>query len=281
MPKKTDVAPNPQEILSHIPKISPTQDIFGWTVPVEQVPLPSNGVIYPPNNPLHNCETLQIKAMTAQEEDILLSRALVKEGSVITHLIKSCLIDKTIDVKDLLSGDRNSLLIAIRITGYGVDYDASVTCPACGRSGTHTFDLSRLEIRRLSVEPVAYGHNEFTYTLPVTKKVVTFKLTTVRDEEENEKVRERMSKLFPDAKVEGVVTKQLESQILSIDGNRDKSAINAFIKSMPALDSRSLRTHMTNIEPGIDMRSEFICKSCDAESKVALPLGVTFFWPGT
>lgn len=279
MPKRTDNSFQQNEFLNQIPKSSPVQDVFGWTVPVELVPLPSSGLIYSQENPLHNCETLQIKAMTAQEEDILLSRALIKEGTAITHLIKSCLIDKTIDVRDLLLGDRNSLLIAVRITGYGADYEASVTCPSCNRSNTNIFDLSGLEIKRLGADPVARGLNEFSFTLPVTKKTVIFKLLSVRDEEENEKTRDRMTKLFPDSKVEGVVTRQLENQIVSIDNNRDKNAINAFIKSMPALDSKSLRNYMASIEPGIDMRVEFTCSFCDSESKVALPLGATFFWP--
>lgn len=280
MPKRSDSSYTQDDILSQIPKVSPTQDIFGWTVPVEQVPLPSNGIIYPVDSPLHNRETLQIKAMTAQEEDILLSRALIKEGSVVSHLIKSCLIDKTIDVKDLLLGDRNSLLIAIRITGYGADYTATSSCPECNKEDTQTFDLSSIEIKRLGAQPIADGHNEFSFVLPVTKKTVTFKLLSVRDDEDVAKIRERMSKLFPDSKVDGVVTRQLESQLLSVDGHRDKTAISAFIKAMPALDSRSLRNYMSSIEPGIDMRVDFHCKYCGAESKVALPAGAAFFWPG-
>jgi hypothetical protein len=281
MPKKSDVISSPHDVLSQIPRMSPTQDVFGWSVPVEQVPLPSNGVIYSPSSPLHGRETLQIKAMTAQEEDILLSRALIKEGTVATHLIKSCLIDKMIDVNDLLAGDRNSLLVAIRITGYGTAYTASATCPSCNRDDTHTFDLSNIGIKRLSVDPISQGMNEFSFDLPVSKKKVTFKLITVRDEDEISRTKERMSKLFPDAKIDNVVTRQLENQILSIDGIYEKGPINAFIKSMPALDSRMLRTHMANIEPGLDMRVDLSCKFCGAESKVALPAGASFFWSST
>ena len=120
MPKRSDVPVS--EIVGHIPRALPAQDVFGWSIPVEQVPLPSQGLIYPKDSVLHGKETLQIKAMTAQEEDILMSRALWKEGSVTTHLIKSCLIDKGVDTADLLSGDRNALLVSIRITGYGSDY---------------------------------------------------------------------------------------------------------------------------------------------------------------
>lgn len=280
MPRKTDISsPNSQDFSSQIPRSSPVQDVFGWTVPVEQVPLPSGGLIYSSESPLHDREVVQIKAMTAQEEDILLSRALIKEGTVLTHLMKSCLVDKNIDPSEMLSGDRNAVLVSIRITGYGSDYRANVTCPACSRSDVHTFDLAGIEIKRLGANPVAPGMNEFSFSLPVTKKSVTFKLVTVGDEEEAARVREKMNKLFPDAKVDGVVTKQLENQILSIEGRRDRAAISAFIKAMPAADSRALRSYMSSIEPGLNMQVDMRCRSCGSESKVALPMGAAFFWP--
>jgi hypothetical protein len=280
MPKKTDIPNLPtQDPISQIPRASPVQDVFGWSVPVEDVPLPSGGVIYPPNSPLHNRQTLQIKAMTAQEEDILMSRALIKEGTVLHNLIKSCLIDKNVDPKDLLTGDRNAMLVSIRITGYGTDYKASVTCPTCDRQSTDVFDLAGLEIKRLGANPIKHGINEFSFTLPITKKSVIFKLMTNGDEEEATRTRERMRRLFPDAKVEGTVTTQLENQIVSIDGKNDRAAISAFVRAMPAADSRALRNFMVEIEPGLKMQVDFSCKLCGAESKVGLPLGATFFWP--
>ena len=283
MPKRSDIPGNlmpPQEVISQIQRSSPVQDVFGWSVPVEEVPLPSEGAVYPPSSSLHGRKTLQIKAMTAQEEDILLSRALMKEGTIVSHLLKSCLIDKSVNPDDLLTGDRNSLLVAIRITGYGADYRSSVICPSCDRPNQSTFDLAGLEIKRLGDKPTRPGVNEFSFELPVTKKNVVFKLLTSSDEDEAKRVRERMRSLFPDAKVEPVVTKQLENQIISIDGKTDRAAISAFIKSMPAGDSRALRYHMISIEPGLKMQVDFACKFCGAESKVALPLGAEFFWPG-
>lgn len=282
MPKRSDIQ-NPnfqQDALSQIQRSSPVQDVFGWTVPVEEVPLPSGGLIYPPGNPLHGKETLQIKAMTAQEEDILMSQALIKEGTVIQHLLKSCLIDKSIDPDDLLAGDRNSLLVAIRITGYGSEYRASVTCPSCNKPSLGSFDLGGIEIKRLGSQPSQPGMNEFNFALPVTKKQVKFKLLTTADESEANRTREKMKSLFPDLKVEGIVTKQLENQIISIDGKTDRAAIGAFVKAMPAADSRALRSHMINIEPGLKMQVDFTCKLCGSESKVVLPLGAGFFWPG-
>ena len=106
-------------------------DDFGFEVPVEAVPLPSRGVCYPSDSPLYGKETVDIRSMTAREEDILTSRALIKKGTVITHLIKSCLLDKSVDVNSMISGDRNAIMTALRITGYGTEYKVEVDCPAC------------------------------------------------------------------------------------------------------------------------------------------------------
>lgn len=277
MPKKSDIPVS--EVISQIPRAQAPQDLFGWTVPVEQIPLPSGGLIYPAGSSLHGKTSLQIKAMTAQEEDILMSRALWKEGTVTSRLIESCLIDKTINPSDMLSGDRNALLVAIRITGYGANYRAGASCTACGKNDTYEFDLAGLEIKRLEHNPIAPGTNEFEFILPVSKKRVTFKLTTIRDEEEEKIIKERMQKLFPGAKEEGAVTGMLEKQVVSIDGKTDRSSISAFIKMMPAADSRALRTHIISVEPGLNMQVGFSCNHCDAESKVALPMGAAFFWP--
>lgn len=278
MPSKQDVSQRKQ-LDQQLPQSSLNQDYFGWTVPVEQIPLPTAGVLYPKENPLHNKATLQIKAMTAQEEDIIMSRALLKEGTIIFHLIKSCLIDKSIDPNDLLLGDRNSLIVAIRITGYGSKYIVDVTCPECSSMNEQAFELSDLEIQRLKIAPISHGKNEFEFKLPVTKKNVIFKFSTVGSEHENSITAERKKKLMPDMKIEGLITSLLENQIISIEGLRDRNKISGFIRSMPAGDSRALRSYISKNEPGIDMNVNMTCQSCSAQSKIGLPLGAAFFWP--
>ena len=114
-------------IPSEIPKQNVMKDEFGWEIPVETVPVPSEGMVYPAGSPLHGRKTLQIKAMTAREEDILSSAALIKEGTVITHLLESCLIDKEVNVRDMLLGDRNALMVSVRITGYGSHFTLPIT----------------------------------------------------------------------------------------------------------------------------------------------------------
>mgnify|MGYP001396683017 CR=1 FL=1 len=147
-----------------------------WSVPVEAVPLPSKGVLYSDNSFFHKKELVNIKTMTAKEEDILLSTAYYKNGSVMSELIKSCIDKPGVDPDDLILGDKNALVISIRITGYGTDYNTKVTCPACGSSEEKVFNLSELEIKRLGADPIAPGINAFEYILPVSKKKVIFKL---------------------------------------------------------------------------------------------------------
>jgi hypothetical protein len=131
----------------------------------------------------------------------------------------------------------------------------------------------------LALDPVAPGVNQFEFILPVSKKRVTFKFLTGKDEEEMTLIAERRRKAMPDMLVDNAITSRLESSIVSIDGVSDRHKINAFIKAMPAQDSRSLRTFMNDNEPGIEMNGELRCVKCSAENRVLLPLGVSFFWP--
>lgn len=253
------------------------RDDFGFEIPIESVPLPSRGVAYPPDSPLHDAETVEIRAMTAREEDILTSRALIKKGTVITNLLQSCMINKNIDVQKMLSGDRNALMVALRITGYGADYSAEASCPSCGNNAKHSFDLASLPIKEMTIQPAERGQNSFEFTLPVTKKKVTFKFLTGGDEEEILTIHERKKKTGSQA--ESLVTTKLQYSILSVEGKTDKALISSFIRNMPARDSMSLRNYMEKNEPGIDMKQFISCDACGEQSEVRMPLGASFFWP--
>ena len=171
------------------------KDDFGFEIPVESVPLPSGGSIYPQDSALHNAKTIDIRAMTAREEDILTSRALIKKGTVISSLLQSCMVEKGIDPSKMIVGDRNAVMIALRITGYGSEYDGEVDCPSCGAKSKQSFDLSSLSIKPLQIEPSRPGENVFEFFLPVSKKTVQFKFLTGADEEEILVTQERKKKL--------------------------------------------------------------------------------------
>jgi len=263
-----------------IPSISQADAVkaeFGLDIPTELVPLPSSGKVYPPSSSLYGKETVEIRPMTAREEDILTSRALLKKGTVVTELIKSCLIDKTINTLDLLAGDRNALMVAVRITGYGPEYAAEVVCSECDAKNQQTFNLAELPIKRLEIDPVVEGQNSFEFVLPHTKKKVKFKFTTGKDEEELSLTQEKQKKLG--LKTDSTVTTALQQAIISIDGIEDRSKINNFIKMMPARDSLALRNYIRQNEPGLTMKQNMTCPECGHSEEVNMPLGVSFLWP--
>jgi hypothetical protein len=253
------------------------RDDFGYEVPVDSVPLPSKGLIYPSDSPLHGRETVDVKAMTAKEEDILTSRALIKKGTVITELIRSCLIDKRIDVDSMVAGDRNAIMVALRVTGYGSQYKAEVTCPECNESCKHEFSLLELPIKNLEEAPVNPGENLFEFVLPVTKKKVRYKLLNGRDEQEMMTIAERQKK--QGMRADSLVTTRLLHTVVAVEGVADRSKVQHFVKNMPARDSLALRKHIDSIEPGIEMKAWLDCPNCSENSEVRLPMGASFFWP--
>ncbi len=250
---------------------------FGFEVPVEAVPLPSRGVTYPADSPMHGKEMLSIRAMTAREEDILTSKALIKRGTVISELLRSCIVDEGFDPDVALTGDRNALMVALRITGYGVDYKVEVDCPSCGQRSKQGFNLAELPIKRLEIDPVVAGANLFECELPVTKKKVRWKFLTGVEEKEISQTQERRKK--QGNLNDNLVTTRLTYSINTIDGISDKTKIGFFIRNMPAKDSLFLRRFIDKHEPGIDMKSWMDCPSCLESSEVKLPLGASFFWP--
>lgn len=255
------------------------QDDFGFEIPVEMVPLPSNGRLYPAESALSGQETLEIRAMTAREEDILTSRALIKKGTVITHLIKSCLVNKAINVDDMIVGDRNAIMTALRVTGYGSEYTAEVDCPNCSERSKQDFQLTELPIKRLDVDPIAEGANLFEFKLPMSKKTVHFKFLTGADETQLTVMMERTKK--QGAEGANLVTTRLQHQIVAIEGIKDRTKINMFIRNMPARDSLALRKFADKHEPGLDMNTWMDCPHCMESSEVRLPMGASFFWPDT
>jgi len=246
-------------------------------VPNETVPLPSNGKIYSDKSSLYNRETVDIRVMTAREEDILTSRALIKKGTVITELIKSCLMDKSIDVQDMVSGDRNAIMVALRITGYGAKYSAEIQCSSCEHTYENDFNLGALPVKRLTIEPVRPGENLFEFKLPITGHTVLFKFLTGRDEENINVIQEKMKKLG--SIQDSYVTTRLKHCIVQVGDITSKPDITRFVERMRAGDSKALRSYIDKHEPGMIMKQESSCPACGNEEEVSMPLGAGFFWP--
>jgi hypothetical protein len=265
----------PNEIFNQQAQVTP---VPVSDIPVESVQLPSQGLVYPVGHPLCNEKSVEIRCLTAKDEDLMTSRALIKNGTVLTKLMQSCLCNKSIDVDSLLAGDRNAILVAIRITGYGNEYKVTIKCPECEDEVKHTFVLENLKVKELSAKPVEPGVNVFSFVLPMSKQEVRFKLLTGSDEAEISKAIERKKKLV-NSQIETGVTTRLIHSIVSIAGITDPAKLNSMIVNLKAGDARAIRQHMAEISPSIDMTQTFLCPGCDAESEVEVPLGLDFFWP--
>tara|TARA_R110000803_G_scaffold49679_2_gene103356 strand:- start:927 stop:1772 length:846 start_codon:yes stop_codon:yes gene_type:complete len=253
-----------------------SQDL-GFDIPVETVPLPSQGLVYPAGHPLHMKTSIDIRAMTAREEDILTSRALIKSGTVISALINSCITNKDVDASSLLSGDRNAIMTAIRITGYGAEYEVDIECPECTAKQKKSFNLSALPINSLQYEPDTSGNNKFSFQLPASKKTVTVRFATGQDEEEATITEQRKKKQGLIANT--AITDRLFNAITAIDGIEDRPKIRTFITNMPARDSLTIRAWLDKNEPSVSMDVGFECDVCAHEEEMPLPMGATFFWP--
>jgi len=254
---------------------------FSWSVPTEFVPLPSEGKFYPPSHPLHDKANVEIKFMTAKEEDILSSRSLLKEGVALDRMLQNILVEKAINVASLLVGDKNALLVAARRTGYGPEYETKVTCPACGNTDEFSFDISeppthnyqeKMEVYKVTLNEA----NNLMITLPMTRAIVECRLLNGKDEQRIFKEAERKAKKKIDT---GSTTDAFRSYIVSVNGESSPFTIESFIQAMPARDSRILRRAYTSCIPNIDLEQEYECTDCGYESEMEVPLGVDFFWP--
>lgn len=253
---------------------------LSFVAPTEFVDLPSKGELYPEGHPLKGKDKVEIKFMTAKEEDILTSRSLIKKGVAIDRMLESLLVDKNIKVDNMLLGDKNALIVGARISGYGSSYKTAVTCPNCGTNVKHEFDLEKLthsHCDSLSDLGVTLTPNKtFVFSLPKTKATVEVRPLTGKDEVELAELLEKKKKAnLP----EEASTSQMKAYLVSVNGSTDKNLIKQFVESLPALDARQLRLLYRTIVPSVDMTQQFTCPSCSFEQEMEVPFTVDFFWP--
>jgi len=259
---------------------TPSRSPLEFVAPTDFVELPSRGKGYPNNHPVFNKEVLEIKFMTAKEEDILTSRALLRKGLAIERFLQSIILDKTVDPKTLLVGDRNAILIKARASGYGADYTTLVSCPACGEKTKNSFDLDNpaiwhgTEAELSDVEKTEKG--TYIVKCPVSKFNVELKLMTGEDEQYIAHVQQVNKKnRMPDS----IMTLQYRRMIKSVEGYDDRRVIDHFLENAPAKDMRFLKNIYRNISPDVKVTKQFECPSCDHEQELEVPFGADFFWP--
>ena len=255
---------------------------FSFVVPTEFVELPSGGQHYPEGHPLHGVESIEIKQMTAKEEDILTSRTLLKKGVALDRVMQSLIMDNRINADDLLVGDRNAILIAVRSSAYGNIYETRVNCPACDVAQDYAFDLNEANVFTGAenndsdiLNVTNNGNGTFNVILPRTQVTATFRLLIGRDEKNI--INAAKSKV--NSSYEKGITTQLRNMIVAANGDDSLQARNYLVDNMPSIDSRHLRMAYKSVAPNIDLTQEFVCRECGHDEIMEVPLTADFFWP--
>ena len=241
-----------------------------YKFPTEVVELPSKGYFYPEGHPLASGK-VEVKYMTAKEEDILTSQNLIEQGIVIDKLMESLIVDKAIVVDDMLIGDKNAIMVASRILAYGKDYEFAYD------GEEQSVDLSKLEPVDIDFTKYTKGVNEFTFELPSSKRSLTFKLLTGEDEKNIALEIAARRKISKEQSFE--LTTRLKKMLLSVDGNSTQAYINNFVDNeFLSRDSFAFRQHLEDVTPDVDMRATVV-DSAGKEMVVSGPVTVRFFWP--
>jgi hypothetical protein len=235
------------------------------------VELPSKGKLYP-----NGTSEIHIDYMTASDENLLSTPELIRKGTVMDELLKRKIKSDSIKPSELLNGDKDKIILQLRASSYGQYYDVKVTCPETGNEFEESIDLLTLNEKELTVEPDEMM--EFTYTLPMSKKTVKFKLLTSGEFDRVLDAAQKQKEAYK-AQVSETITLLLKSQIKEVDGNRDRNFVNKFIDRMRAGDSSAIRRYIKSIEPGIDYEYELTSPYTGNKFKATLNFGIDFFYP--
>lgn len=274
MPRRNNLertgAPQPD---APTPPVDQTNDLFSFVNPTEFVELPSRGMFYPEDHPLHGETIVEIKHMTAKEEDILTSEALLNNDLAIDRLLESVIINKDIEVDDLLVGDKNAILISTRVTGFGPYYEVTAGCPSCQKESLYTFDLDTLQSNALELpEGVTNeGDGIFSFELPKSQVQVHVRLLKSKDEKI---LAQTLTK-----QVSNPITGMLDLIVVQANEHVAPEILKQFVQSIPLPDVKYLRDTYEKLKPDLDLRFDFSCPLCHEEGKVGMPMTAQFFWP--
>jgi hypothetical protein len=246
-----------------------------FNLPTENVELPSKGLLYPKENPLSS-GTVEMRYMTAKEEDILSNQNYIRQGVVFDKLLKSLIVSK-INYEDLTIGDKNAILIAARVLGYGKDYQIKYPHPITGEEEVVTIDLAEIKNKDINYD-LCNGLNEFIFTLPKSKNEITFKILTHKDERQIDDELKGLKK----ANLSAEVTTRLKQSIIAINGNREKKDIRDFVDNfLLASDAKALREHIRTVSPDLNLTFTFVGSDGYTQEGVDLPIDASFFYPTT
>ena len=249
-----------------------------YDFPTEVITLPSKGLLYPESNPLSK-GSVEIKYMTAREEDILASQNLIRKGVVLDKLFESVVVAEGVNINDIHIGDKNAILLATRILGYGAEYNVEVTDPFTLSPQKVVIDLSKVQTKEVD-DSLLNRENRYEFELPIAKKKIKFKFLTHKDEIDINAEIAALTRLTKGEGVSQEVSTRLRYMIQEIDGNQERGFINNFVKnSLLARDSRSFRDYVKAISPDLDLTYEFTSELTGETEALDIPFGVGFFYP--
>ena len=249
-----------------------------YEFPTEVIGLPSEGLVYPEGHPLRK-GTIEIKYMTAKEEDILASQNLIKKGIVLDKLFESVVVEKGVNINDIFIGDKNAILLATRVLGYGADYEVEITDPFTLEKQKVTIDLSKIETKEID-KSILSSENRYSFKLPKSGKEIVFKLLTHGDEQEISKEVQALEKVNKNTASAFDVTTRFRYMILSVDGNEDRGFINKWIQNgFLSLDTQAFRKYVKEITPDMDLKFNFTSDLTGETEALDIPFGISFFYP--
>ena len=250
-----------------------------YDFPTEVIELPSQGKAYAEGHPLSK-GTVEIKYMTAREEDILASQNLIRKGVVLDKLFESVVVEEGLDIGDIFVGDKNAILLATRILGYGADYEIEITDPSTLELQKVTIDLSKVQTKDIDFNKLN-SDNLYEFELPTLKKNIKFKLLTHKDEIDINKDIQAMQRLSGKGDIPSQdVSTRLRYMIQEVDGNTDRGFINNFVKNnLLARDSRALRNYVRELSPDLDLTFQFTSDITGDTEALDIPFGTGFFYP--
>lgn len=263
--------------LGGVPSAFATRPTGVYEVPTDFVDLPSQGKFYSKDSPLHGVDKVEVRFMTAKEEDLLVSPGLQKAGLAIDRMIESLLVDKRIKAKDLLVGDKNAILINARKNAFGSDYQFSYVCTNCGKQNTCSKDLNEVTSKEIVPNDSCIITDSGTIMMKLPKSGVMLELKFLRGEDEvaiEQVLDKRIKNNLP---AESLLTRY-RYMILSVNGNTEMDAIVSFINSMPIADSIFLRKNYSDLNPDINFNFSDECKGCSHTNEGGVPIMANFFW---
>jgi hypothetical protein len=238
-----------------------------FSLPHDVVTLPSNGKFYKSKK-----KSVKIGFLTATDENLLLNSVRGNSDNVVLTLVRNKLYEHDLRPEDMIEGDIQTILLYLRNTSFGPEYNLVLKDPQTGKPFDHVEILDEIDFKKTEVQPDENGI--FTTTLPKCGSTVKLRLLTYGETVE----LDRLAETYPQGRIVPTITWKLNKQIVSVDGNEDKMMISKFIESMPIMDSKYIREFLNKNQPSLDLTRTTIAPSGE-RVVFNITFGVEFFRP--